>query len=72
MVAVLQYPIAPVGASAISPWREPWEPKIQNPTAPVGATASYSMGRTYTSLTYHLIFSTKYDPKFVFEEEHHG
>jgi REP element-mobilizing transposase RayT len=65
MVAVLQYPIAPVGASAISPWREPWEPKIQNSTAPVGATASNSMGRTYTSLTYHLIFSTKYRLKTI-------
>jgi REP element-mobilizing transposase RayT len=61
----IQSPTAPVGAKAISPWRKPWEPEIQNPTAPVGATASDSMGRTYTSLTYHLIFSTKYRLKTI-------
>ena len=34
--------------------------KFKTQKAPVGAIASNSMGRTYTSLTYHLIFSTKY------------
>jgi Transposase IS200 like len=38
---------------------------VSPPTAPVGATASDSMGRTYTSLTYHLIFSTKYRLKTI-------
>jgi REP element-mobilizing transposase RayT len=62
---MLRLNLVPAGTEASSPRRQPWGHNTSTTTSPGRGDSEKIMGRTYTALTYHLIFSTKYRRKTI-------